>query len=726
MRQVMYAVTILVAVLCSAAFTGCGGLKTAAAVTPTRSPVAKGTTEDDMPLPARADKVVEPCKVLPADFKESPIVEFYGNFETAGVILEMPAAIPTDKVGNVCLFLNVNGQWDRVHDMARSGATRSWLGSIFWLKPESAYQVKVVVYDRSTGQPLATECKSGQTRKEPVLPDSPKRLYVATTGNDANSGTLERPLRTLGKAFAIVQPGTTIFARSGVYYEGDLQFERSGEPGAPIVVRSYGNEKVALDGSNPALMEASAWKDEGGNIYSCAYQGKSYNMILENRKTGQMIRALPLRTVGEVRKRAFDLARLGSDFAKEAPQLDKNGVDAAFATDGTTAVAALPGPISDYIVHIARSTKGIILENRNNIMLDGLEIRFFGKEDYSAGAFVFNSSDILFQNCTFTFDDTQIWVKANSHRLTVQDCSFIDALTNYPFAILKNDGALCSYEAGAINVDGTYSGRGMVIRRNRIQNLFDGVHLTPWIVDEARSQETDFYHNRILGCLDDFMELDGFSRNVRVFENYMRRSLSGVSVAQALDGPTFVIYNVLADCGLTASTTREGNWSYPFKTNGGPGAETVGSGPMFFYHNTAYTTDPQSHAMLVKRPIWIHLTLKNNIWIGQKLGFEIWRSQPSPMDWDYDDLYTFNPKGSLMYIDYGKGGDLKSIREIDAKYPGFMKNGINADPMIKDQWVGDYMLKDASPCIDAGVVIPGINSMRKLGKAPDLGAYEMR
>ena len=252
------------------------------------------------------------------------------------------------------------------------------------------------------------------------------------------------------------------------------------------------------------------------------------------------------------------------------------------------------------------------------------------------------------------------------------------------------------------------------------------MHLTPWIVDDARSQETDFYHNRILGCLDDFMELDGFSRNVRVFENYMRRSLSGVSVAQALDGPTFVIYNVLADCGLTASTTREGNWSYPFKTNGGPGADTVGSGPMFFYHNTAYTTDPQSHAMLVKRPIWIHLTLKNNIWVGQKLGFEIWRRDPSPMNWDYDDLFTFNPKGSLMYIDYGKGGDFKSIKEIDAKYPGFMKNGINADPMIKDQWVGDYMLKDASPCIDAGVVIPGINSMRKLGKAPDLGAYEMR
>ena len=34
-------------------------------------------------------------------------------------------------------------------------------------------------------------------------------------------------------------------------------------------------------------------------------------------------------------------------------------------------------------------------------------------------------------------------------------------------------------------------------------------------------------------------------------------------------------------------------------TNGGPHPE-IGSGHVFFYHNTAYTDDPDSRAMLVK------------------------------------------------------------------------------------------------------------------------------
>jgi hypothetical protein len=37
-----------------------------------------------------------------------------------------------------------------------------------------------------------------------------------------------------------------------------------------------------------------------------------------------------------------------------------------------------------------------------------------------------------------------------------------------------------------------------------------------------------------------------------------------------------------------------------------------------------------------------------------------------------------------------------------------------------------YALRDASPCVDAGVVIPGINDVRMQGPAPDPGAFERR
>lgn len=47
----------------------------------------------------------------------------------------------------------------------------------------------------------------------------PVSWYVATTGNDANSGTVESPLKSVSKALLRVNPGDTIFLREGVYHE---------------------------------------------------------------------------------------------------------------------------------------------------------------------------------------------------------------------------------------------------------------------------------------------------------------------------------------------------------------------------------------------------------------------------------------------------------------------------------------------------------------------------
>jgi hypothetical protein len=60
---------------------------------------------------------------------------------------------------------------------------------------------------------------------------------------------------------------------------------------------------------------------------------------------------------------------------------------------------------------------------------------------------------------------------------------------------------------------------------------------------------------------------------------------------------------------------------------------------------------------------------------------------------------------------------------------GHDANGINTDPLFVNLAAGDYRLKEASPCRDAGVVIAGINdgtggSQRFAFAAPDMGAQE--
>ncbi len=654
---------------------------------------------------------VAPSAAIPEDFAVSPEVEVYGNFETAGIVVQPGDAVPFDRIGRMSAFLNVAGQWQPVHDLVQVGAFPWYAGSLFWLQPDATYQVKVVVADRQ-GETLATYYGQGATRPNPMLPTTRRELFVAADGDDAQPGTREQPLRTLAKAFSLAERDLTIWLREGVYFEGDLHLPRSGEAGAPIVIRAWPGEAVVLDGSRPDLIDAARWTDEGGGVYSHAFEGQSQNLILRDRRSGERIRLAPLHTVDEVRE----------GVVQDYGAFDALGLSGAYAWDGQTLFLRAPGPLADYDVHVGAATVGMRFDRKRHVYIDGLEFRHYGKEDYAGGVMVFDSSDVLIQNCRFTCVDTPIWVKMATHRLTVQDCEFTDTLHDWPFGLLKMGGALQSYEAGAIYVDAKFSGRGLVVRRNRIDGLFDGVHLTPWTEDDARTNEIDFYQNVVLNCVDDFIEIDGFSRNLRVFDNYMRTALTGISVAQALDGPTFCIYNVIADCGMVPATQREENAGYPVKSNGGPSAD-IGSGPMFFYHNTSYTLDPDSRAFFVKRPKWKKLVMQNNVWQGRALGFEIWIDPPSPMVLDYENVWVADTNAPLFRIAYRN--NLYTLDEVRRKR-FWLKNGISADPRIKDEVGGDYRLRDDSPNIDAGVRLAGINDLRTQGAAPDIGAYERR
>jgi len=671
------------------------------------------------PLPARGN-VVEPSPVVPADFRLSgeSQVEFYGNFETAGVIASMPSGLPSNRIGRVRCFLNVGGQWQPMHDLVQVNNFPWFATSLFWLKPASRYQVKVVFEDR-TGQPLITWYGQGDTRPEPHLAESKDCVYVATMGDDANPGTEQKPFRTLQHAFAVAKAGQTIYVRGGVYYEGQLEFGYNGQTHAPIAVRAYPGERVVIDASDPDAMDPAGWTAVGDRIYSRPYAFVTMNACVETKDGSRVVRLFPVKTLEELKTRTINA---GQDQGGKL-SFEKMGIEGAVFCDGRMAYIAVPEPLEQYRVRLPQQNRAIVIEHRRNIQIEGLEINYFGQGEYNTAVFVYNSTDILIQNCRFNYDASFVYVKGQTDRLTIQDCAFKDAILEWPFGYMKGASGIAGYfEGGTVNVDAKYSGRGLVFRRNRIENVFDGAHLTPWTEDDARTQETDFYQNYIDGCIDDFIEVDGFARNVRIFDNFMNRSLSGVSLAQALDGPTFVVYNVIANCGMVPAAQREENYGYPFKTNGGPQAD-IGSGPIFFYHNTAWTQDPNSRAMLVKRARWKKITLRNNIWCGRKLGFEVWEELPSPMDFDYDNLYVAEPGAPLVLRAYRtKYMTLEEVRD-KLKY---LQHGISADPQFADPENNVFTLKPESPCVDAGIVVPGINDQRILGAAPDMGAYECR
>lgn len=74
--------------------------------------------------------------------------------------------------------------------------------------------------------------------------------FVATSGSDGNSGSIDQPFATLSHAHSLAQPGDTIYLRGGTYVlDKVLTLTNSGEAGKPITVSSFQGEKVVLDGS---------------------------------------------------------------------------------------------------------------------------------------------------------------------------------------------------------------------------------------------------------------------------------------------------------------------------------------------------------------------------------------------------------------------------------------------------------------------------------------------
>ncbi|WP_420115878.1 right-handed parallel beta-helix repeat-containing protein [Micromonospora sp.] len=105
-----------------------------------------------------------------------------------------------------------------------------------------------------------------------VPPPGTVVLVVATDGDDANPGTLARPLRTIQRAHDLAQPGTTIAVRGGTYAPtSTIKILKDGTGYHPITLTSYQGEKVVIDGENmpytPAAVGASIPRADRGVLH---------------------------------------------------------------------------------------------------------------------------------------------------------------------------------------------------------------------------------------------------------------------------------------------------------------------------------------------------------------------------------------------------------------------------------------------------------------------------
>ena len=608
-------------------------------------------------------------------------LELYGTFHAMGVIVTVAASDDPDGDATVSVEYRVSGSgtYGQGFPLSRVADTR-FVGSIFWLEPGSAYDVRVIFSDPDGSLHGLTVAATASTRAEIAIPAPIHSYYVSPGGSGAacSEGVPCSLTEGLNRAGA----GDEVVLRDGDYRQGEISLPRSGAPGAPIVIRGYDGETAALDGGDPATF---TWTAQGGGVYRATANEPDTHLVLANGE-----RLYPYQSPSDLQSLSWGIP--------------------GFYADGTALYVRLEGdanPNSAEMI-VSRYNNGFYVE-QDFIYFLNLTFRHYGQGAWAKAIYFNNSNDNLVSGCTFAINDLGIGIKRESHRNVIQDSEFYDTDFDWPWNAVKGGSNL---ETGGVGFYDPATGRGNVIRRNTFHDYFDGLGLCP-AGTAGVTNETDFYENLVYRAGDDGIETDGQCSNVRIWDNTFHDVLMAISLAPVYTGPVYVIRNLIYNTGV-------GNNDYsgsPFKFNSGYGK----SGPMYLFHNTADAALPGNNGMYIKAPgMWEMIYARNNVWAGTNYALNNY-NETQPIDFDYDDLYTTNPD---EFVYWGSGSnrhmhDLATFQALTGQEP----HGLNVEPGFADAGGGDYTLDPTSDLIDSGVLIPGIND-DYVGTAPDIGAFE--
>ncbi len=651
---------------------------------PTSTPIPSST-----PIPTPSATPV--CAgFMPA--RSTAALELYGTINAMGVAVSIDPNDDPDQNAIASIEYRSGSRPFRTgFPLSRVGNNR-FVGSLFGLDPATPYDVRVTFIDKGGVLNCTSLAGSSLTRAEPDVPKANQSYVVSPTGKGTMC-SLEVPC-SLVDGLDRAGPGDAVLLRGGTYFQGEINLPRSGRADAPIVIRSSPGEKAILDGSDPTVFK---WTSVEKGIYQTAVQVAGFDMVAANDQ-----RLYPYKSLADLESLRWDLP--------------------GFFSDGGTLYVHLVGNADPNATRMAISRqKYAFWIGQSNIYVLDLTFRYYSEARWNQAAVqIRKGTDNVLQGNTFILNNIGIGFHPTAHRNLIQNNEFIDTVRDWPWDAVY-DGTRLTGAGGIrfLNPDGNNAiARGNVIRRNTFHNLFDGFGACPFQKEGDTTNETDVYENLVYQVTDDGMEADGWCSNVRIWNNTVRDSITGISLAPARGGPVYAIRNLIynTSAAVRAPLGQVGpccGTAFKFQYSE-PGS---GSGPIYLFHNTA-VAGPNSRGMYLVDPVILSkLVLRNNIWVGNR-RVALANSVDDPVDFDYDDLWA---TGINTIAEWGD----RSFANLSA-FTGSTaqeSRGMNVNPEFVDRDKADYRLSPKSPLIDAGVLVPSINDDFQ-GRAPDIGAFE--
>jgi len=590
----------------------------------------------------------------------------YPNIETMGV-----TAYEVNLPNTAQLMYRQQGEtdWRSGHPLIRIDDGRL-VGSLFGLSPLTTYEVRVIAG--------SVEFSGSATTQSEELPFTPAAvLHVDDNASAGGDGSAAAPLRTIQEAVNRAGAGTQVLVADGVYREA-VTFPASGNVNQWIQVKASGDGAI-LDGSKE--LSGNTWRPHPtrGRVWFTSaalfgylardgqrfYHYENLSGLMQSRGWGGV-------TVNE-----------GWYFDSSTSRLYIRSQDDP----------------SDHRWRMSQLAHAFDVNGRDWIWIEGFEMQFYGR----CGVCTVNASHLVIRSNKIHNMLLGIFVDWNGGEHQGNDTRIeynevYDPLVNeFPWDATKAS----TMEGTAIIVRGHI---GAIVRGNDIHNFFNGIYTgsSGALQNPGVAFDADIYNNYIHDISDDALEPEGAAVNHRFRNNMIDASFVGVSLAPVTQGPTWVLRNVVSNY-----TSRSLKWALN------------SDGFVFIYHNTSWTNASNVNAMDLITPVR-NSVMRNNIFQSTGYAFAESPTGSTGNDWNYDNWYT--TRGSSFPHFKWENRGYNSIALLCAA-TRLECNGYEDIPGFANPLGGNFTLLSASPNIDRGIVIPGINDVFT-GNAPDVGAYE--
>lgn len=360
-------------------------------------------------------------------------------------------------------------------------------------------------------------------------------------------------------------------------------------------------------------------------------------------------------------------------------------------------------------------------------IFDGLTFRNTEIAIFAGEKEVLGATNLTVRNCRFEDIGVGVWTEyAGSQDFLISDNMFLGRedqmrMIGWNQAGQRSAGIYPSHQLRSFFAVKVY-GPGHVIRHNAIAYFHDGICISTYGPPEAdlerQTSSVDIYNNDIHLSNDDFVESDGGSHNIRVFQNRgVNAAHNGYSAQPMFGGPVYFMNNLLYNVPLGGV----------LKFNAAPAGIVV-------YHNTFI--GEQS----AKEP-YSNSHFRNNLFLGKDTpgkGIMVWAHATPNFSSDYD---GFRPnkgvEAQYTWVAGGKEQSYASLADMQ-KATGQEAHGVEVDFDIFEDLKPsnpaerhrvyhamdlNFKLKAGAKAIDKGVKLATVND-GFTGAAPDLGALE--